>query len=109
MSGKTFKDYYQDPEFRKRHKAYILTKVECPCGATTARCNMTRHKKSSKHQLWESKQVSVTKLTKLENKIKELEKLLKEKNNQINASESKKTKTNTKTSGSKTSKSSKDH
>lgn len=106
MSGKTFKDYYQDPEFRKRHKAYILTKVECPCGATTARCNMTRHKKSSKHQLWESKQVSVTKLTKLENKIKELEKLLKEKNGKTGSSGSK---TNKSSNKSKTSNSKSGH
>ncbi len=48
---KTFKEYYQDPVFRARHKKYLLTKIECPeCGCVTSRCNMSHHKKTEKHK-----------------------------------------------------------
>lgn len=46
------KSTYDDPEFKKKHKEYILTKVECPCGTTTARCNMSHHRKTKKHLKW---------------------------------------------------------
>lgn len=49
---KTFKFYYDQPEYRERHKEYILTKVECGCGTITARCNMSHHRKTKKHQNW---------------------------------------------------------
>lgn len=47
---KTFKEYYQDPEFRERHKKYMLTKVKCDCGCDIARNHMSHHKKTKKHQ-----------------------------------------------------------
>lgn len=47
---KRFVDYYQDEEFKKRHKEYLKTKVECECGAIVMRANLTRHKYTPKHQ-----------------------------------------------------------
>jgi len=42
-----FSDYYKDENFKEKHKKYILEKVECVlCGFITARCNLTRHRKS---------------------------------------------------------------
>ena len=45
------KNYYDDPEFRERHKAYMKEKIKCPdgCGSVTARYNMHHHRKSEKH------------------------------------------------------------
>lgn len=45
-----FKEYYADPEFKKKHNTYMLEKVDCECGFTTARCNMTKHKKGRNHK-----------------------------------------------------------
>lgn len=48
--AKTFKDYYADPEYRRKHLAYISERVKCnDCGIETARCNMSKHKKTVKH------------------------------------------------------------
>jgi hypothetical protein len=44
-----FKELYQDPEFKQRHKNYILQKVPCICGASIARCNASHHKASVRH------------------------------------------------------------
>jgi hypothetical protein len=50
MTSKTFIDYYHnDSEFRKRHLDKLKEKVECECGFVTARCNLSRHKKSHLH------------------------------------------------------------
>ena len=46
---KTFSDYYKDPEFRKRHQAYMKTKVTCSCGKSVMRVNLSRHRKSAFH------------------------------------------------------------
>jgi len=46
---KTFKDYYQDPEFKKRHMEYINSYVTCSCGTQVRRAYMTVHKKTKKH------------------------------------------------------------
>ena len=46
---KKFSEYYQDPEFKKKHKEYMAEHVECACGAKTARNNMPRHQKTQKH------------------------------------------------------------
>ncbi len=43
---------YANTEFKEKHKKYILTKVQCGCGTVTARCNMSHHKASKKHQQW---------------------------------------------------------
>jgi hypothetical protein len=48
---RTFKDYYADPEYKKRHLAYVLEKVECNiCNTMVARCNMSKHKNSMRHK-----------------------------------------------------------
>jgi hypothetical protein len=44
---KTFKEYYQDEDFKKKHLAYILTKCECSCGKQITRSNMSTHKKTA--------------------------------------------------------------
>jgi len=50
-SEHSFKHYYADPEFRKRHLRYMSTKIPCPeCGFVTFRSNMTRHRRSSNHE-----------------------------------------------------------
>ena len=48
---KKFTDYYADEAFRARHSSYMMEKVPCPdgCGTMTARCNMTKHRRTSKH------------------------------------------------------------
>lgn len=76
MSGKTFKDYYQDPEFRARHKAYMTTKIKCECGCLRTRNNMTRHKETEKHKkMMEQKQrASGLELEDLQKEIKRLNK-----------------------------------
>lgn len=52
MEKKTFKSYYENPEYKQRHLAYIKVKVECPyCQQHVARCNMTKHKHTKLHQL----------------------------------------------------------
>ncbi len=46
---KTFKDYYKNPEFKAKHKKYLLTKVAClNCHCMVSRCNMSHHKKTTK-------------------------------------------------------------
>ncbi len=48
---KTYKDYYADPEFKKRHLSYMAVKVKCPgCGFTVCRSNMTKHKRTIRHR-----------------------------------------------------------
>jgi hypothetical protein len=47
---KTFKNYYKDPDFRAKHLHYIKQKVDCECGATVSRNNMSHHKQTKKHQ-----------------------------------------------------------
>jgi hypothetical protein len=80
MSTKSFKEYYQDPEFRENHKKYIMTKVRCPCGTWTARANMSHHRHTLKHNKWleehyeeDSQVVQLQKeVAKLKRKIKKL-------------------------------------
>jgi len=69
---KTFKEYYQDPVFRERHKKYLLTKIECPeCGCVTSRCNMSHHKKTEKHK-------RLSRIKKVNNNKNEIESLKKQ-------------------------------
>jgi len=37
---------------KNKQRQYMLEKVKCPCGTITARCNMTSHRKTNKHQRW---------------------------------------------------------
>jgi len=46
---KTFKQYYEDPEFKKRHREKAAEKIQCECGILVSRCNMSKHIKTDKH------------------------------------------------------------
>ena len=48
--SKQFKEYYSDPEFKKKHLKYIKEKVECSCGKQISRSNMSTHVKTKLHQ-----------------------------------------------------------
>jgi len=51
MSKTDFKTYYANPEFRKKHIAYMMERVPCPdCHFVTPRSNMTRHKRGRNHR-----------------------------------------------------------
>jgi hypothetical protein len=61
-----FKNRYDNNlEFRARHLAYVSQKLECECGKTVMRSNMSVHRKSKVHE-------SKIGLIKSEQKIKEL-------------------------------------
>jgi hypothetical protein len=47
--SKTFKEYYQDPQFKKRHLDYVNHKVACSCGKMISRSNLSSHKKKQLH------------------------------------------------------------
>lgn len=48
---KCFRDYYADPEFKRKHLDYCMQQVECKaCHRSYARSNMTKHNKSNKHK-----------------------------------------------------------
>ena len=47
--AKTFKDYYEDPEWKARHLKKLSEKIKCNCGAMVSRGNMLRHKATRKH------------------------------------------------------------
>ena len=83
---KTFKDYYQDPEFKKRHLAYIKEKVICECGTKISKHNKYRHLNSEKHkrimegkELKEKDKQNNEAIQKLEKKINKIYKKIKSK------------------------------
>lgn len=49
MSGKTFRDYYANEEFKQRHLARMKEKIDCECGKSVSRSNLSAHKKTKKH------------------------------------------------------------
>ncbi len=49
---KKFTDYYQNPEFKKKHLAYVMTKVDCICGGSYMRSNKTNHYSTQKHEMY---------------------------------------------------------
>lgn len=77
---KTFKDYYDnDDEFRKKHLKKLNEKVECECGAISARSNLYRHRKSHLHIQKMGKADEIAKLTKQKKRNDhEIEKLTRE-------------------------------
>ena len=75
---KTFREYYQDPEFRKRHQEYMKTKITCDCGKTVMRVNMPRHKRSSYHNK-NSKKDFAKEIEQLHQTINDLKQIIKEK------------------------------
>jgi len=46
---KTFKDYYQNDEFKEKHLEYIKEKIKCECGSDVSRVSLARHKRSNMH------------------------------------------------------------
>lgn len=78
---KTFTDYYyNDDEFRKNHLKKLNEKIECDCGFITARCNLSRHKKSHLHLARIGNGDEIKKLQKRKKQIdKKIEELVKEK------------------------------
>lgn len=82
---KTFKDYYADPEFRRKHLDKMKQRVKCECGYETSRTNISRHKRSRNHanRMKAKKLDSVEELKRLRmevvQKLEELEKLVSEK------------------------------
>jgi len=48
--NKTKKIIEDNPSYDKK---YFLTKIKCECGVSTARCNMSKHRKTEKHIKWE--------------------------------------------------------
>ena len=52
---------YNNPIYKAKHKEYIMEKVKCECGTFTARCNMSHHKKTSKHVEFIKKQERIAK------------------------------------------------
>ena len=45
-----FKQYYDsNPEFKAKHIANMIERIDCPCGAKVMRSNITRHMKSKLH------------------------------------------------------------
>ena len=47
---KSFKEYCEDPEFKKKHINYIKTYIECEdCKKRVQRCALSRHRLSKKH------------------------------------------------------------
>ena len=46
---KSFKEYYNDPEYRKKHLAKVNEKIKCECGQDCSRGNLAAHKKTSRH------------------------------------------------------------
>ena len=72
---KTFTDYYnEDEEFRKKHLARLNEKVTCECGFVTARCNLSRHKKSHLHT---DKMVNIDRINKIKEEMNQLKNELK--------------------------------
>jgi len=78
---KNFKEYYQDPEFRKKLLEYKNTRITCECGSETTKANMSHHKQTAKHTKWISqngdlRQIEIDnlkkRLTSLENKFESL-------------------------------------
>lgn len=47
---KTFKEYYQDEEFKERHNNYIKQKVPCECGRQVMRVQLAKHKRTKIHE-----------------------------------------------------------
>jgi hypothetical protein len=67
--------YNSDPEFREKHKQYIMTKVECECGCMVRRNYMSTHKKTKKHiELLNKKTDNIAELKKEIARLKKLSK-----------------------------------
>lgn len=78
MATSTFKKYYEDPEFKKKHLEKMSEKIKCDCGFMTARCNLSRHKKSHIHIKKMEKAGKLKNMEKIKQLKEELKKLKEE-------------------------------
>jgi hypothetical protein len=46
---KTLKEYYADPEYKKKHMDKYKQKVKCTCGSMVSMYNLSHHKRTLKH------------------------------------------------------------
>lgn len=46
---KTFKEYYQNEDYKRKHLEKITEKIPCECGQDIMRVYMSRHMKTKKH------------------------------------------------------------
>lgn len=46
---KSFKDYYKNEDYKKKHLEYIKEKITCDCGCQVTRVGMCKHKRNEKH------------------------------------------------------------
>jgi hypothetical protein len=46
---KSFKDYYMNEDFRRKHLEYLMTPLKCECGAIVQRGYLNTHRKKRKH------------------------------------------------------------
>ena len=77
---KTLKEYYADPEYRKKHIDKYKQKVECSCGSMVTLYNMSHHKKSKKHL--KLNETDEERIKRMETELKTLKSKLKTKNDE---------------------------
>lgn len=72
---RTFKQKYQDPEYKRKHLEYISTKIKCECGIETVRCNIAKHRRTYIHKRIMENKLDTNPTMRYEQyeKIKELE------------------------------------
>lgn len=46
---KSFREYYANADFKRRHLDKMKEKIECECGKFITRSNMSAHKKTKVH------------------------------------------------------------
>lgn len=94
--NKKFTDYYRsDPEFRRRHLDRIQEKIECECGFVTAKCNLSRHRKSHIHikkmksinKIKDKEQKILDEMEELENELRKMKMSLQKKELMLNKKE----------------------
>ena len=71
---KTFKDRYQDEEYKEKHLKYINEKILCECGKMVARVGMAKHKRCLMHQKRIAEKTGT--LNQYEERLKKLEKMI---------------------------------
>jgi hypothetical protein len=74
--SKFVEKYHTDSTFREKHLNYMSQKVTCSCSPhkSTARCNMSKHRKTRIHQQWVEKQILAEKLREIEMILKKINK-----------------------------------
>mgnify|MGYP005861267615 CR=1 FL=1 len=53
IAGRTKKEY--DVKYREQNKAYRFEKIECKCGSSVSRNQISRHRRTNKHQRYINK------------------------------------------------------